>query len=345
MAFRKLVKCPSCRFANRFGDAHCIICKADLPQKEADREAPDIVARHRAEAVEVKQTQRWKKPREPKPPGRLSSQQAKRERLRAQPITRVKVPRPGEHAAKRTIAWLRCDPLPPIPLGLRPALVIGRDAKCDLCLPHKEVSRQHGVLKVRGKALAYEDEGSSNGTYLNGKRISTVNLKVGDVLTLGPYELEIVSNETMAARNDPDGSTNKMDLTAVARMNPEAAMAGRLEEIPIAEIFQGIEFNTKTGTLSVAAGTRRGKLVVKRGKPIYATFGKHKDDEAVLQMISLKEGRFSLSGEVEDGDATMQSTLTGLLLEASRRIDEGEETGSGPEDADAQGFSVLEEGA
>ena len=39
MAFKKLVKCPACKFTNRFGDAKCIICKAALPQTEEGRAA------------------------------------------------------------------------------------------------------------------------------------------------------------------------------------------------------------------------------------------------------------------------------------------------------------------
>ena len=95
--------------------------------------------------------------------------------------------------------------------------------------------------------------------------------------------------------------------------------------MPIAEVFQGIEFNAKTGTLSVAAGTRRGKLVVAAGKPVRAVLGRLRDDEAVLGMIALTQGRFSFTADVEPGEQTMESTLTGLLFEASRRIDEGDE--------------------
>ena len=101
MAFRKLVKCPSCRFANRFGDKKCIICKAELPQKEADRELPDILARRKVEPTEVRKTQRWEKPRKRRPPKR-SSAQAKQEREAAHPITKVKVPAPGTTGTKRT---------------------------------------------------------------------------------------------------------------------------------------------------------------------------------------------------------------------------------------------------
>ena len=89
------------------------------------------------------------------------------------------------------------------------------------------------------------------------------------------------------------------------------------------EVLQGIEFNKKTGTLSVVGPNKVcGELVFGGGQPLFATFGELSDDEAVLEMIALREGRFTLSGEAEPGQRTMSTTLTGLLLEASRRIDE-----------------------
>ncbi|MGE0709737.1 MAG: FHA domain-containing protein [Planctomycetota bacterium] len=236
-----------------------------------------------------------------------------------------------------TICWLCCDPLPPIPLGPKPLVTIGRTDKCDLVLPHKEVSRVHALIKVhqKSKVVVFEDEGSSNGSYLNGKRIPSSILRQDDVLTIGPYELVIRSNEQMLARDAKDSeTTGSLELTSVARVKPTAAMTGLLQEVPMTEVLQGIEFNAKSGTLTVSApGKREGELVFAQGQPIRARFGAHVGDEAVLEMITLTEGRFTISGDVDPGEREMSSSLTALLLEASRRIDEADlpEEGAAPD--------------
>jgi pSer/pThr/pTyr-binding forkhead associated (FHA) protein len=244
--------------------------------------------------------------------------------------------RPGAASSRRSpqavgdiLCWLCCDPLPPIPLGPKPTVTIGRSDKCDLVLPHKEVSRVHALIKVRLSAgmIVIEDEGSSNGTFVNGKRAPSSILREGDEITLGPYEVVIRSHQEMNRRDDDEGeSTNSLELTSVARILPSAAMTGLLQEVPMTEVLQGIEFNKKSGTLSVTSPDRvTGVMAYSEGRPLYAGYGELRDAEAVLAMIALKAGSFALTGEVEAGEHRMQTTMTGLLLEASRRIDEGED--------------------
>ncbi|MCO5170587.1 MAG: FHA domain-containing protein [Planctomycetes bacterium] len=349
MAFRKLIQCPACRFTNRLGDARCMICKAPLPQAAGDgAPAPPQAAGPAAQAGAPTP------PRRPGPPGPRPGPPRDRpppppDVRRTAPMKRpvpteatsadaapVEPPPPARKATPTTrivasevdpsavIGWLCCDPLPPIPLGGKPVLTIGRHHDCDLVLPHKEVSRRHAVVKVRAGTIVFEDEGSSNGSFVNGQRVSHTTLRLGDVVTIGPYEVELKSNEDMAAKDERSETKTNLELTAVSRLSPLAAMTGKLQEVPLAEVLQGIEFNKKTGTLTVSADRQQGVLVVHHGEPRFARWGDLTDDEAVLRMLTLLRGRFAFVAEPEPGERTMRGTLTGLLLEASRRIDEGE---------------------
>jgi pSer/pThr/pTyr-binding forkhead associated (FHA) protein len=64
--------------------------------------------------------------------------------------------------------------------------VIGRRQDCDLCIPLMVVSRKHCEINKTREALIIRDLGSSNGTYLNGKRITEAEVKPGDYLQIGP---------------------------------------------------------------------------------------------------------------------------------------------------------------
>jgi RsiW-degrading membrane proteinase PrsW (M82 family) len=65
-------------------------------------------------------------------------------------------------------------------------LVIGRDASCGLRLEETtEVSRRHASVTQEPGGLVLADEGSTNGTYLNGARIERAALQDGDVIRLG----------------------------------------------------------------------------------------------------------------------------------------------------------------
>ena len=250
--------------------------------------------------------------------------------------------------ASKIVAWLCCDPLPPLPLGAQPLLTIGRTPPADLVLPHKEVSRRHAALKAHGKSILLEDEGSSNGVYVNGHRVSSAALKVGDKLTIGPYELEVRSNEDMARPGVQDGSTpTNPAFTSLQRVQPGAAMTGRLDEVPAGELLQQLEFNKKTGTLTIHVPGGDGELVVEGGRPVRARFRQEIDDAAVVRLALLTSGRFTFTARIQPGERRMQGTLTALLFEASRQADElarveAEPAASGADESDEEPTTLFQ---
>jgi pSer/pThr/pTyr-binding forkhead associated (FHA) protein len=70
---------------------------------------------------------------------------------------------------------------------------IGR-TKADLVLTDTRVSRRHGELEVGPDGVAYRDTGSTNGSLLNGRTVTSAVLKPGDVLTLGETSLTILQD-------------------------------------------------------------------------------------------------------------------------------------------------------
>jgi hypothetical protein len=65
---------------------------------------------------------------------------------------------------------------------------IGREAACDIVLPHPNVSKLHAVLRNADGPWTIEDKGSTNGTTLNGQQLitgQTPALADGDVIVLG----------------------------------------------------------------------------------------------------------------------------------------------------------------
>lgn len=62
---------------------------------------------------------------------------------------------------------------------------VGRDSANQIQLHDTEVSRRHADLRRQGNSLFVTDLASSNGTYVNGKRIDTHELASGDRLQIG----------------------------------------------------------------------------------------------------------------------------------------------------------------
>ncbi len=77
-------------------------------------------------------------------------------------------------------------------LNLTNELIIGRADKCHLILDDTYVSQVHARIFSKGDGFLVEDLGSTNGTYLNRRRItSPVELQRGDRVKIGKTVLEL----------------------------------------------------------------------------------------------------------------------------------------------------------
>lgn len=72
-------------------------------------------------------------------------------------------------------------------------ITIGRDPENILCIEHTSLSKFHAVLVRNGSDYKIFDVHSTNGTYVNGQRITFASLRNGDKVRLGNIELEYES--------------------------------------------------------------------------------------------------------------------------------------------------------
>ncbi len=72
-------------------------------------------------------------------------------------------------------------------------VVIGRAPECDISVHAEEISRRHALVKPTQDGLSVEDLGSSNGTYINAKRVQQGFLNAGDELRLDAVRFIVVA--------------------------------------------------------------------------------------------------------------------------------------------------------
>lgn len=72
--------------------------------------------------------------------------------------------------------------------------MLGRSAENAICIPHKRLSRRHARLFPEGTAWFVEDLNSTNGVFVNEKKVQRAQLNDGDIVKFGPlpfrYELD-----------------------------------------------------------------------------------------------------------------------------------------------------------
>lgn len=74
---------------------------------------------------------------------------------------------------------------------LKGSMLLGRSKECDICIPASHLSRKHAKFTVTTTGLHVEDLGSSNGTFINGKRIDRVPLHHGDEVSFDTLRFRV----------------------------------------------------------------------------------------------------------------------------------------------------------
>jgi pSer/pThr/pTyr-binding forkhead associated (FHA) protein len=150
--------------------------------------------------------------------------------------------------------------------------VIGRSRECGIWLPNEAVSRRHAAILKQGNRFAIRDERSRNGTYLNGKVISSEEILDDEaVVNIGPYTLTMcysIAGAIKHTANVTDESTQSHTLLfdAVGSIGKEK---GRLTaaQFRVYELFlEGYSEKQIATQLRISANTVHGhaKAIYKR---------------------------------------------------------------------------------
>ena len=105
--------------------------------------------------------------------------------------------------------------------------VIGADTSATIRIARPGISRRHAVVKYDGSHWVLQDASSRNGTFHNGARIQSLDIKGPTTVRLGhPTEgTEVHLTPTASAGPKPAASSSPSAVTKPAAAQPQAAAA------------------------------------------------------------------------------------------------------------------------
>jgi pSer/pThr/pTyr-binding forkhead associated (FHA) protein len=225
-----------------------------------------------------------------------------------------------------------------IPLATGTAIVMGRDpTTCNYVLADDRVSRVHTMVFHKDRKYMVKDLNSSNGTYLNGKRINAAPvLNAGDIIEIRPFTFEFVS---------PDLSQVPEELAIrVTEERPKGKLEGSLSTLGVTDVVQLLNSTQQNGVLTILdAKQAAANFVFRDGEIVQAAYEGKNGEDAVFAIIRVREGRFEFTKTEPVGspEASQNSAGSGndktrtasiekqvlrktqsLLLEGARLMDE-----------------------
>jgi len=211
-------------------------------------------------------------------------------------------------------------PRPPVQIPGDGSLIIGRSRDCDLRLPNGDASRHHAEIKVTNEGYLLRDLGSTNGSFVNGRPVRERLLEPGDRIQISGSTITFCQ-----VGRDPDTSEACLtdEKTVLAeRPVPGEVFRGELAEIPTFAVLQILEMGRKTGAVRIECEDGAGNLWLHDGRPIHAETKSQKGFDAAVSLVNATSGNFSFEPDSSPNETTIEASVTELLLEASRILDE-----------------------
>jgi hypothetical protein len=196
------------------------------------------------------------------------------------------------------------------------------------------VSRKHARMMLKDGRLEIEDLGSTNGTFVNGERITKTTVGRGDRILIGSNILRVVSTsaeEPSPARNSGAVAANRRGARrATGDSSSESRMSGELQEIPLPDLLQLFGTSKKDGVLLIDTQVSIGRIVLKQGLVHHAEIATPEGHvlplpptKAIYRILTWENGWFELAPPTTTEYAEpLDLSAQAVLMEAFRQKDE-----------------------
>ena len=226
------------------------------------------------------------------------------------------------------------------PLPDNSEVVIGRASDLDMVLVEDMVSRRHAKIISQEGRIRIEDLGSTNGTFVNGERVTHSDLHEGDRVLIGTNIIKLVTADRAVTGRGfapalpvrPTQTT--MDQASQRSTAQPRSMSGTIDDVPLPDLLQLFGSSRKSGTLVIRTDTDEGKIFLEKGIIISASINQGAvltPQQAIHRILGWQHGTFYLepAGSTElPQDITM--SVEAALMESMRIFDEVMRSGVPP---------------
>lgn len=243
-------------------------------------------------------------------------------------------------------------------LDMNQELIIGRSSELEMVLIEDMVSRHHAKITTTQNEITIEDLGSTNGTFVNGEKISKCSLKAGDRILIGTSIIKLVYEQYGDSEVPPPppmmGDVHVEDVTqapqefglsssgriaqqghTVTSAAQSSVLSGNIEQLALTDLLQLLGSSKKTGGLFITSPQgAEGCIYLKAGRIYGAVINGHFEVPAVrafCRLMMWTAGNFFLDSTATfEFENPVDETVESMLIESMRVLDEIHSLGDVP---------------
>ncbi len=210
------------------------------------------------------------------------------------------------------------------PLPQQGEIVIGRSSELDMVLVEDMVSRRHARITVEDGEVFLEDLGSTNGSFVNGEKITKTKLAEGDRVLIGTSIIKVIVAEGSASV--AEAKEQLEEAAASRRPSSSSIMTGSISEVALPDLLQLFAASKKTGILKITTDGGVGSIYLEDGMVNFAVVNGDESvdpEKSFYRILHWDTGTFDLMPAKErEFPVTIQASVEALLMEGMRQLDE-----------------------
>jgi hypothetical protein len=209
-------------------------------------------------------------------------------------------------------------------------VALGRHHSNEVQLRSRRVSNYHAEILSEVDGLFVHDLGSTNGTYVNDELVRRQQLKTGDRIRIGGFNITVRLVPRSVAAESAGGEKDLLVAGTVGNLLPfrdRAATAGAGPE--------GADTDTTLPALLTELGRRRasivvwirnpseeGKIYVTDGSVVHCELGGQRKEKALYRLLALQKGTYELHTLPPAGvPQTIQVPTESLVIEGMQQLE------------------------
>ncbi|MCR4302480.1 MAG: FHA domain-containing protein [Sulfuricaulis sp.] len=135
---------------------------------------------------------------------------------------------------------------------------IGRKPGCEIFVDNLSVSGEHANIFTVGEDSFIQDLGSTNGTFINNKKITKHHLRNGDTIVIGKHSLIYLAESQRTSNTPPDEFAKTVIINPSRTVEPKPAPS---VIVPTAITLETQPERRRVGAIFVLSGLNSGKRI------------------------------------------------------------------------------------
>ena len=199
-------------------------------------------------------------------------------------------------------------------------LIVGRAAECQLVLDDPSLSRKHARIRGTGRRLEVEDLGSSNGTFVSGRKIGQATAGPGDTIRFGELAFRVEDERGMGS---PAGGTSALQVVLLLLLLFTTVGVSVAAVVTVKRTKPVVA----TGKDAIAKLSRQAEVHVTQGKQLFAekkwAEAKTELDAAIeLDPANTEARRLkAVAARAPEDEKSVTSTISGLAMGDRRSLE------------------------